>query len=166
MTKQLSNATTYADETQNVPDVLSPILTFQPSDGLMLVIRGMVSTGDERGFPIYFDLRDSNDNKLPEDTRLAFQYKAPSMDDPQTVTHPLDHIRPWNALTLEQQQDAEYIDQVKTILKNTDTALQQGEIPDLRVRDIDELRVSIKSSVQVDWGNSRFYIDRNAVREV
>ncbi|SEN04440.1 hypothetical protein SAMN05216388_1001233 [Halorientalis persicus] len=166
MTKQLSNATTYADERQNVPDVMSPILSFTPDDGLMLVIRGMVSAGSERGFPIYMDLRDTNGDPLPEDTRLAFKYKAPGMDDAQTVTHPLDHIRPWNALTLEEQQDAEYIDQVKTILKNTDTALQQGEIPDLNVRDIDELRVSVKSSAQVDWDNSRFYIDRNAVREV
>jgi len=166
MTKQLSNATSYADERQNVPDVMSPILTFTPEDGLMLVIRGMVSAGSERGFPIYMDLRDSNGDPLPEDTQLAFKYKAPGMDDAQTVTHPLDHIRPWTALSLEQQQDEEYIDRVKTILKNTDVALQRGEVPDLRVRDIDELRVSIESSAQVDWTNSRLYVDRNAVREV
>jgi hypothetical protein len=166
MTKQLSNATSYADETQNVPDVLSPILTFTPDDGLLLVIRGMVSAGTERGFPLYMDLRDSNGDPLPEDTRVVFQYKSPSMDDPQTVTHPLDHIRPWNALSLNEQQDEEFIDRTKVELKNTDTALAQGEVPQVQVRDIDELRMSIDSSVQVDWGNSRVYIDRNAVREV
>lgn len=166
MTKQLSNASEYATEETNVTDVLSPILRFQPTDGLMLIIRGMVSAGSEQGFPIYFDLRDSNGDPLPEDTMLAFRYKAPKMDDPRTITHPLDHIRVWNDLSLNQQQDDEYIDRVKTILKNTDAALAEGEIPQVNVRDIDELRVSIKSSAQVDWSQSRFYIDRNAVREV
>lgn len=166
MTKQLSNATSYATEEQNVTGVLSPILRFTPDDGLMLVIRGMVTAGDERGFPLYMDLRDSNDDPLPEDTRVVFQYKAPSMDDPQTVTHPLDHIRPWNALTLNEQQDEEYIDRTKVELKNTDSALAQGEIPKVKVRDIDEFRLSIDSSAEVDWSNTRVYIDRNAVREV
>jgi len=165
MTKQLSNATSYAEERTNVPDVLSPILVFQPTDGLMLEIQGMVSAGTERGFPVYMDLRDSNGDPLPEDTTVKFQYKAPGMDDAKTVTHPLDHIRPWNALTLNEQQDEEYIDRLKVELKGTDNALAEGEVPAVKVRDIDELRLSINSSVQVDWGNSRVYIDRNAVTE-
>ena len=166
MTKQLSNATSYATERTNVTGVMSPILTFQPDDGLMLVIRGMVSAGEERGFPVYADLRDSNDDPLPEDTELSFRYKSPQMDAAQTVTHPIDHIRPWNSLTLNEQQDDEFIDRTKIELKNTDQALAQGEIPQVRVRDIDELRVSVNSSAQIDWSNSRLYVDRNAVREV
>jgi hypothetical protein len=166
MTKQLSNATSYATEETNVTGVLSPILRFEPDDGLQLIIRGMVSAGTERGFPLYMDLRDSNGDPLPEDTRVVFKYKSPSMDDAQTVTHPLDHIRPWTALTLNEQQDEEFIDRTKVELKNTDAALQEGRIPQVNVRDIDEFRLSIESSAQVDWTNSRVYIDRNAVREV
>lgn len=166
MTKQLSNQTSYATEKTNVTGVLSPILTFAPGDGLTLIIRGMVSAGSERGFPIYADLNQADGSDMPEDTELVVQYKAPGMDDPRTVTHPLDHIRPFNALTLNEQQDEEYIDRVKLLLKNTDQALADGEIPELAVRDIDELRVSVRSSTQIDWSQSRFYIDRNAVREV
>jgi hypothetical protein len=166
MSKQLSNATSFATEETNIKGTMSPILRIEPDDGLKLIIRGMVSTGSERGFPFFADLRDSADDPLPEDTQVAFRYRSPEMDldQAQTVTHPLDHIRPWNALTLNEQQDEEFIDRVKVELKNTDSALARGEIPQVQVRDIDEFRISIDSSVEVDWTNTRVYLDRNAVR--
>ena len=169
MTKQLSNQTSRdiaATEKTNVTGVMSPALTFTPNDGLALVLKGLVASGQERGIPIFMDLRDSNGDPLPEDTEIAFQYEAPRMDQPQTVTHPIDHIRPWNSLTLNEQQDEEYIDRTKIELKNTEEALAEGETPTLNVRDIDRLHFSINSSTEIDWGQSRFYIFRNAVRVV
>ena len=166
MTKQLSNAHEYATEETNTTGVLSPILTISPEDGVGLEILGMIAKGKERGFPIYGQFKDGSDDFLPEDTTFAVQYEAPGMDDARTVTHPLDHIRPYNALTLNEQQDEEKIDAVKHVLKNTDQALQEGEVPTVGIRDIDELRIVVNASSQIDWSNSRLYIDRNAVREV
>ena len=169
MTKQLSNQSSnkvVATEETNVTGVMSPILTFSPEDGLRLVLQGMVESGSARGFPIYADLNQGDGSDMPEDTELAVQYERPEMDQPQTVTFTLDHIRPWNSLTLEQQQDEETIDRVKVELKNTDSALAKGVMPQLGVRDIDDLHVSVNSSAQIDWSQSRLYIDRNAVQVV
>lgn len=166
MTKQLSNISDEATERTNVVDVMSPILEFQPDDGLGLVILGMVAQGDENGFPVYLDLRDANDDPLPVDTSVSFQYKAPSADDRTTVTDVHDHIRSYNSLTIDEQQNVENIDQVKHVLKGTEELLEKGETPTVQIRDIDRFFLSINASTQIDWTNSRAYIDRNAVRQV
>lgn len=167
--KQLSNITqrkVTATERTNVPDVLSPILEFEPDDGIGLIIRGMVATGEADGFPIYADLRDSNGDPLPVDTSLAFQYERPSDDDRTTVTHVQDNIRVFNSLSINEQQNAEHIDQVKQVLKNTEAAQENGETPTLGVRDIDSLYVSVESSTQIDWSNSKLYVAGEAVKTV
>lgn len=169
MTKQLSNQSSrkvVATERTNITGVMSPILTFSPEDGLKAVIRGMVAAGNERGFPLFLDLNQADGSDMPEDTELAIQYEAPEMDQPQTVTHPIDHIRPWNALTLNEQQDEEYIDRTKVELKNTESSLKKGEVPQVIVRDLDDLHISINSSAEVDWSQSRAYVYRNAVKVV
>lgn len=169
MTKQLSNQSSkkvVATEKTNVTGVMSPILGFSPEDGLKLVVQGMVATGDEHGFPVFLDLNQSDGSDMPEDTELAFQYDAPEFDQPRTVTHPIDHIRPWNSLSLNEQQDEEYIDRVKVEFKNTESSLKKGEIPQVNVRDLDDLYISVNSSAQVDWSKSRAYVYRNAVKVV
>ncbi|MDZ7850068.1 MAG: hypothetical protein U5K70_04380 [Halodesulfurarchaeum sp.] len=131
MTKQLSNKTsTEVEATENEhhgrpvadPDVL-------PDGRARARHLGMVSSGSARGFPIAADLRRADGQTLPDDTVLAFQYEAPGMDQPQVVTFKLDHIRPFNALSLNEQQDEEYIDRTKVQLKNTDQALAEGRCP-------------------------------------
>ncbi|UWG46580.1 VP7/VP16-like Major capsid protein [Halanaeroarchaeum sp. HSR-CO] len=167
MTKQISNAHEYADERTNVTGQMTPILGVSPDEGLALIIRGMVAAGSDRGIPIFADLQDSNGDPLPEDTEIALRYDAPGLDQPQVVSFIWDHIRPYRSLSINEQMDEDkYLDQTKHVLKNTDQALRKGEVPQVNVRDIDELQVAINSSVQIDWSNSKLYFDRNAVREV
>lgn len=169
MTKQLSNITTQkvdATERTNTVDELSPILEFQPNDGIALKIRGMVNAGSEPGIPIYADLQDTDGNDLPVDTAVALEYERPSWDKARTVSHVRDNIRPYNSLSVSEQQNMEHVDQTKHTLKNTDEALANGETPQLHIRDVDKLYVSVDSSEQIDWDNSRLYIDGNAVRTV
>lgn len=167
MTKQLSNFSDIATEIQNVPasDELSPILKISPEEGLGLLIRGMVETGSAKGIPIYADLRDANGNQLPTKTSIALQFKPKGSDDRQTVSHVQDHIRSYNTLSVDAQQNKENIDAVKHVLKGTEDALENGQMPKLGVRHIDNFYISINSSMKIDWSQSRIYVDRNAVRE-
>ena len=151
---------------QNITDVFSPILEIQPKDGLALLIAGMVDQGEERGVPIYLDLRDANDNQLPTPTSVGLQFEQPGADDRTTVSHKLSNIRPYNSLTLNEQQNPDHIDRVKHVLKGTKQALEKGKMPRLGISDVDRAYLSIESSKVVDWSKSTAYIDRNAVSEV
>lgn len=167
MTKQISNAHEYATEETNVTGQMTPILGVSPDQGLTLIFRGMVAAGSDKGIPIYADLQDSNGDPLPEDTEIALRYDAPGLDQPEVVSFPWDHIRPYRSLTINEQMDEDkYLDRTKHVLKNTDQALERGEVPAVNVRDIDELQVAAESSAQIDWTNSKLYFDRNAVQEV
>lgn len=158
MTRQLSNISDEATQRTNTTGVMSPILEIQPDDGLAFIIDAMVSRGSEAGIPIFGGFYDSNGDPLPQDTRVALQFESPNDDDRQTVTEPYEHIRDYNTLDIKDQQNEEYIDAIKHVLKGSK----------LVVEDVDKLYVSIESSAQIDWSQagSRLTISENAVREV
>ena len=167
MAKQLSNASDIATELTNVVDVMSPILDFQPKDGLALIIKGIVQQGEEVGIPIYADLKDVDGNPLPTgETTVALQFKAPGDDDRTTVSHPLTNIRAYNTLSISEQQNVEHIDAVKHTLKGTQEAVDAGKMPRLGFNYRQHAYVSIKCPKQIDWTQSSLYIDRNAVEQV
>lgn len=157
MGRNLSNISTIATEETNIPGVLDPILRIEPKDGTRLVFRPGVARGSESGIPIYAELKDSNGDDLPQDTTIALRYKAPTDDDPQTVSEPKTNIRTYQTLDLKDQQNEEYIDGVKHELKGS---------PPHVVRDVDEFFVSINSSVEIDWSKSQINIEEKAVEEV
>ena len=157
----LSNISEEATEQTNTTGVLSPILEIQPTRGNMLVIENGVERGQQsRGLPIYASLQDSGGNDLPADTEVQLQFEGPQDDSPTTVSIPLKNIRPYRSLSIADQQNIDWIDRVKHILKNV--SANGG----LTVSDVDTLYVSINSSTQIDWSNSRLDFDEDAVREV
>jgi len=157
MTKQLSNIANEATERTNTTGVMTPILEFQPDDGLMWVIKNAVERGQQaRGFPIFAKLQDSSGNDLPADTKMAVQFETPNDDNPQTVSEPKTNIRPYQSLSIQDQQNEEYIDRLKHVLKGSQ----------LRVDDVDKMYISIECSTEIDWTNSRLTIDETAVKEV
>ncbi|MFD1588713.1 hypothetical protein ACFR9U_17175 [Halorientalis brevis] len=158
MGRQLSNISDEATQMQNTPGEMTPILELQPEDGLTWLISPNVARGNEPGIPIFGGFYDSNGDPLPQDTKVALQFEAPNDDDRQTVTEPYRHIRDYLTLDLKDQQNEEYIDAIKHILKGRQ----------LVVEDIDTLYVSIQSSAQMDWSQvgSRVTISENAVQEV
>lgn len=156
MGDQISNISKEATEVTNTTGVMDPILEVEPTDGTAFVIDANVRRGSQAGIPIFADLRDSNDNQLPQDTEIVLQFQGPADADRTSVTEKKENIRAYNTLTIKNQQNEEYIDSVKHVLKGSG----------LVVEDVDTLYVSIKSSAQIDWSNSRLTISENAVMEV
>jgi len=154
--KQLSNISSEATEQTNTAGTRTPILEIQPDDGLTFLIDGQVARGNERGIPIFAELKDSSGDDLPQDTEIALEFETPNDDQAYAVTEPKKNIRAYNTLSVKEQQNEEYIDAIKHTLKGGGLA----------VEDVDRLYVSIKSSAQIDWSNSRLTISENAVREV
>jgi len=153
----LSNIHSYATEkTNDTTGEPSPILEIEPDDGLFLRIVNAARRGTAPGVPIYMDLRDSNDDPLPIGTEVRFQFETPSMNDRQTVSQVVDNIQTWKNLTIQEQQDEEYVDATKIELEGAA----------LNVRDIDSFYFSIASDTQIDWTNSAWYMEGSTVDEL
>jgi len=156
MTKSISNISSLATELTNTTGVLSNILEVQPEDGTQLIFRNHVERGQQSlGIPIFAELQESAGDDLPLDTRLALQFERPADDNPTVVSEPLDNIRPYRALSVKEQQNEEFVDRVKNVLKGNA----------LVVDDVDKMYVALESSAQIDWSNSRLQFDESAVCE-
>jgi len=168
MVRELSNASGEATEHENIAGRESEILTIQPDDGTGLVIDGMVNQGSEKGVPIYGKFYAQDGNPMPLDTTLAWKFEAPGDDDATTVTFPISNIRPYRTLSISEQQNEENIDAVKHVIKGTDQALANNEMPRVAVGHLDELSLVATSEKVINWDHpdTRVYIDRNAVTEV
>ncbi|MUW13918.1 hypothetical protein GJ633_04020 [Halorubrum sp. CBA1125] len=154
--QDLSNIHEYATEqTNNTGDGASPILEISPEDGLFLEILNAAARGSAPGIPIYADLQDDQGNNLPIGTSIRFEYERPSDEQRNRVSEVRDNIQPYNNLSIQDQQDEEFIDAVKVPLLGSA----------LRVRDIDSFYVSIDSSEEIDWSNSQLYIEGSVVNE-
>jgi hypothetical protein len=151
----ISHTSDKATQQTNVTDQGTPILVVSPIEGKMLVIEGSVGKGKESGIPIYADLRDSNDDPLPLDTKMQLTYEMPTDDKPRVVSEPLLNIRPYRTHPISDQDSEDRIDQFKHEL--------HGRA--LIVRHTDTFAVEIDSSAQIDWSNSELYFDPKAVRE-
>lgn len=148
MSETLSNLGTQkieATQRQNAQGQLTSILDLSPVDGIVLQLETM--------FPLAMKLRDAQDEQLPQDTTVAVRYDAPSLDQPKVVSFLLEHIQVYRTLSIKEQQEADYRDRTRVELK--------GE--SLTVRDIDTMEIAIESDAQIDWTNSRLYIDKDAV---
>jgi len=153
----ISNISDVTTERTNTVGVLTPILEIDPEDGTSIVLINAVERGQQSaGIPIIADLRDGNDDPLPEDTQMAVEFERPNDDDATVVSIPFEDIRPYNTLSISDQQNEEYIDRVKHRLK----------APGLEIEDVDSAYISIKSSAQIDWANSQLQVVPEAVEEV
>ncbi|GAB7012033.1 hypothetical protein [Halolamina salina] len=151
MSETLSNLGTPkvdATEKTNVPGQMTNILEFQPIDGMVLTLSNRGG-----GIPFQMDLRDANDDPLPLDTDLEIVYDAPHLQRPQTVSESLANIGTYNRLSIAEQQNEDYVEQTRISLNGRE----------LVVRDIDIAAVAIESSEQIDWSNSRIYVDKDNV---
>ena len=154
--QDLSNIHEYVTERTNATTGdPSPILEISPDDGLFLTLLNRATRGSAPGVPIYGKFYDSNGDPLPIGTSLRFEYERPSDEQRNTVSEVRDNIQPFNNLTVQEQQDEEFVDAVKIPLL--------GKA--LRVRDIDRLYLSIESSEQIDWEQSQLFIEGSTVNE-
>lgn len=140
-----------AEELTNTAGKMDPILRLSPVDGLMLILSQRAR--GESGIPLYMELKDSNGNDLPLDTELVLRWDAPGKTQPEVVSEKFDNIRPWRTLSLSDQQNTDYEDQVRISLNGRE----------LQVLDIQNFELAIRSSEVVDWGNSRVEFAREHV---
>lgn len=155
MPKSLSHLSDEATQETNTANVLTPILTFTPDNGVYWQLKNRVNTGKAPGFPLIMDLRDSGNNQITSDTKVILRVERPEDDEPQAVSVAENNIAPWNTLTQAEQRDEEYIDQVKVELKSSV----------VNVRENDELTIDVVSADVVDWTNSSVYTVREGVDE-
>ena len=152
MAETLSNLGTEkveADQQTNVPGQMTDILAFSPIDGIHLTL---LNRGG--GIPFQMDLRDGNDDPLPLDTTLEIVYDAPHLQRPQTVSETLGNIGTYNRLSIKEQQNEDYVEQTRIELNGAK----------LEIRSIDWVSIAVNSSEQIDWSNSRIYVDKGNVR--
>lgn len=150
----------------NTTGKMDTVLTVQPDRGTFLRILAAVSKGQTVGVPVYAKLRDSGNSNLPVDTQMQFVLEPAGMDATLKVSAKIESINEYHNLSLSEQRNRDNVDQVKIKLQQPETQGGEPLAPDeyIDFRDVDSFQVQIKSSTQIDWSNSEFYIDSNAIR--
>jgi hypothetical protein len=141
----------------------SPILEVSPSRGNFLRFFNEVAKGVASGIPLYFKLRDSNGDPLPNNTEVFLEIEVSGMDKEMVVSEKFRSIPSHLQLSLSEQRDTDNVDATKFTLKYPDAAPKDGTAPYIDVRDIDALYVTIESAQKVDWSKSEFYFESDAV---
>lgn len=153
----LTNISEIATQVTNITGTMDPILEIQPKDGTVLVIENFNPRGDEEiGIPIFAELKDQNGNDLPQDSEMALEYEKAADDKARVVTETFDNINPYRSLSIQDQQNTDYIDAVKHVLQGRAIVVEQT----------DTLYVSLDSDTEIDWNNSRLQFAERNVREV
>lgn len=155
MGKSLSHLSPEATQETNTADVLTPILTIDPTDGVFLQLHNRVSQGKAVGLPIIFKLRDSANNLIDVDSKMLLRVERPEQDEPTAVSVAENNLAAWRDLTTAEQRDEDNIDSVKVELKDDN----------VNVRDKDTLTVEVDSPDVVDWANSELFFVREGVDE-
>lgn len=148
----------------NTTGTFDPILRADPNRGTLVRLANMVRAGDEAGVPVFADFKDSNNNPLPVGSAFRFSVKVAGERQARVVSEEVDNIGVYNRLSLSEQQDQDNIDATKVRLKRPKGSIRN--MPDaIQFRDVDEFRVELESSTQVDPSNLDFVIDRSATEE-
>jgi hypothetical protein len=153
--KGISHLSDIATQLTNAANVETPVLEISPENGTMLTFLNNFPSGDSAGFPVFMDLRDSNNNPLSTGTSLVLTGQRPTDDKPVAVSTEEDNIASWNNLSIKEQRNEENIDAVKIELKGDE----------VHIRDKDKLFIELESADQIDWSNSEVYIPRQAVEK-
>jgi hypothetical protein len=154
--KNINHLSDVAEQLQNTPGELTPILKVGPEQGTMLTFLNRVEQGDARGLPIYAKWLDSNGDPLPVDTMYVLTAKQPGDARFSPVSIKEDNISGYINKSVTEQQNSDNIDSVKVELKGRA----------VNIRDVDEFAIEINSSEQIDWSaGSETYVERSGVRE-
>jgi len=144
----------------------TPILEIEADQGQFLRFLNQVAKGDEVGLPVYGDFRDANGDPLPINTTLYWAVKPAGHTNKLSVSEVLRSIDQYHTLTITEQRNTDNIDAVKHTLQAPESTPNGGQpIPHVDVRDIDSLYLMADSPAQIDWAQSKLYVDSNAVKQ-
>ncbi|QZP37753.1 hypothetical protein [Halobaculum magnesiiphilum] len=153
---------------QNSPTVTlkpTPIMEVSPDRGKFLRFENRTIRGNT-GLPVYFDLNDTNGDDLPTNTLVVFEFQMSNGDDYHRVAVPKKQISFFNSNTISEQRNSERNHNALIPLKYPEAADREGLREFIDVRDVDSFTVSIISTAAIDWDQSEWYFDENAVKEM
>jgi hypothetical protein len=150
---------------ENVPGVFTPILEVNPEQGTFLRFLNSVPVGKNPGMPLYMKLNQTGGAPLPTNTRARFEAQVAGMSSWLKVSAQLEQIAFWQQNSLTTQRDEDNVDSAKITLQHPETSPKSGMREHVDIRDIDKLRLVIDSAAAIDWAESEFYIDNNAVEQ-
>jgi len=141
------------------------ILSVEPDRGTFLRLLAAVARGSDLGVPVYARLRDSDGNLLPTNSRLQFYLSPAGMQATLKVSERIESFSDYNTLSIKEQRNTDHVDTVKIRLQEPETmgGAHLGPGQNIDFRDIDVFGVELESTQQVDWSQSEFYIESNAV---
>lgn len=140
------------------------IVSISPDRGLMLRLLNKIKKATQLGLPVYMKLRDSNGDPLPADTSAFFSITVQGMEEPAKVSEKRGNLSFYLANDITTQRDVDNIDGSLFVLTTPESEGAE-RVSHLDVRDIDDFQFKINASQQIDWSQSEFYIDSDAVRE-
>jgi len=159
----VDEVTTYQNAT-NVDLKPTPIMEISPERGRFLRFRNITIRG-KTGLPVYMDLNDSNGEDLPTNTLVVFEFQSSNGDDYHRVAVPKKQISFFNNNSITEQQNSERQHNALIPLKWPEASSNSGLREYLDVRDVDSFTVSVISATQIDWSQSEFYFEENAIDE-
>jgi hypothetical protein len=160
------NTSEYVETFQNYPNSPSAdeVVEITPDRGLFLRIANAVKKTTRPGVPVYMKLRDANGNHLPANTSAWFSLELQGMEEPSKVANKKGNMSFYLSNDLTTQRDVDNVD--GAVFELTRPESEGGDtVSALRVRDIDSMYFKIDSDAQIDWSQSEFYIDSEAVEE-
>lgn len=146
----------------NVVDQMTPILQVSPDRGNAVRVLNMVARGQATGVPVYMKLKDSNGNDMPVDTALQWEFSPSNTDSRYKISRRLSNIAQYNNNTIAKQTDVDRIDTFKQVLTEPEFR-GSSPVQHFQWSDIEDVFVSIKSSAQIDWSQSKFEVEPSAV---
>jgi len=150
---------------ENVPGVMTPILTVQPDRGHWLRFLNDVAKGSEDGIPLYIDLVDTNGDPMPATTQLVLKARGSQMTEAVKVSELLRTISYYNQHSIKEQRNEEVVDGAKIELEWPENSQKTGARPHVDITDLEELQLCALSPQVVDPGAFTVHFDTNAVEE-
>lgn len=155
----------YVEGVENVPGQLTPVMEISPERGLYIRIANRVSRGSQIGVPMYAKFRDENGDPLPSNTKVAWAIEPLGEDQELLVSDTIDSISYWNQNSLTTQRDEENVDSVKVPLKYPSGTSRPGRPNAINVNGVDSGYLLMNSAAVIDWTQSEFYVEDEAVSQ-
>jgi len=146
----------------NTPGVMTPIARIVPDRGTFLRLLNHVAKGSEQGVPIYGKFRDSNGDLIATSAKLQFEISPAGTDETMKVSKRVEQISVYNSYSLQEQRNADNVDATKVVLTSPEN-MGGDPVANIEWADIQDLYLSMKAPVEIDWSQSEWYVDPTAL---
>jgi hypothetical protein len=96
---------------------------------------------------------------------VFFALEVQGMEQPVKVSAKKSNLSFYVANDITTQRDEDNIDNAKIVLQRPETSATDEPIKAINVRDIDAMYFQLEASAAVDWSQSEWQVDNQAVRQ-